>query len=85
MSEMVTNLSSIMQDLVATSDEGQSKGRLKTLIDLKKCFCGTFWNWDTKVESPIAVIGNSRLLSKDTLLCTGSSDFISSVRVGSDM
>ncbi|VAH87857.1 unnamed protein product [Triticum turgidum subsp. durum] len=31
-SEMVTNLSSIMQDLVATSDEGQSKGRLKTLI-----------------------------------------------------
>ncbi|XP_037419878.1 uncharacterized protein LOC119284817 [Triticum dicoccoides] len=31
-SEIVTNLSSIMQDLVATSDEGQSKGRLKTLI-----------------------------------------------------
>ena len=31
-SEMVTNLSSIMQDLIATSDEGQSKGRLKTLI-----------------------------------------------------
>lgn len=38
-SEMVTNLSSIMQDLVATSDEGQSKGRLKTLIiNTKKDF-----------------------------------------------
>lgn len=38
-SEMVTNLSSIMQDLVATSDKGQSKGRLKTLImNTKKDF-----------------------------------------------
>jgi flagellar biosynthesis/type III secretory pathway protein FliH len=38
-SEMVTNLSSIMQDLIATSDEGQSKGRLKTLImNTKKDF-----------------------------------------------
>lgn len=31
-SEMVTNLSSIMQDLVATSNEGQSKGKLRTVI-----------------------------------------------------
>lgn len=31
-SEMVTNLSSIMQDLIATSNEGQTKGKLKTLI-----------------------------------------------------
>lgn len=38
-SEMVTNLSSIMQDLIATSDEGQSKGRLRTLImNTKKDF-----------------------------------------------
>ncbi|KAF2937826.1 hypothetical protein DAI22_03g077500 [Oryza sativa Japonica Group] len=38
-SEMMTNLSSIMQDLVATSDEGQSKGKLKTMIlDSKKDF-----------------------------------------------
>ncbi|KAM3230355.1 hypothetical protein ACQJBY_060880 [Aegilops geniculata] len=38
-SEMVTNLSSIMQDLVATADEGQSKGMLKTLIiNTKKDF-----------------------------------------------
>jgi hypothetical protein len=38
-SEMVTNLSSIMQDLIATSDEGQSKGRLKILImNTKKDF-----------------------------------------------
>ncbi|KAF0914230.1 hypothetical protein E2562_027802 [Oryza meyeriana var. granulata] len=38
-SEMVTNLSSIMQDLVATSSEGQSKGKLKTMImDSKKDF-----------------------------------------------
>ncbi|XP_006649578.1 uncharacterized protein LOC102707381 [Oryza brachyantha] len=30
-SEMVTNLSSIMQDLVATSNEGQSKGKVKIM------------------------------------------------------
>uniref|UniRef100_A0A0D9VQU5 Uncharacterized protein n=1 Tax=Leersia perrieri TaxID=77586 RepID=A0A0D9VQU5_9ORYZ len=38
-SEMVTNLSSIMQDLVATSNEGQSKGKLKTMMmDSKRDF-----------------------------------------------
>nr|CAB3496766.1 unnamed protein product [Digitaria exilis] len=31
-SEMMTNLSNMMQDLVATSDEGRCKGKLKTLI-----------------------------------------------------
>ncbi|CAN6301891.1 unnamed protein product [Urochloa humidicola] len=31
-SEMMSNLSSMMQDLVATSDEGRCKGKLKTLI-----------------------------------------------------
>jgi hypothetical protein len=30
-SEMMANLSNIMQDLVATSDEGRSKGEIKTL------------------------------------------------------
>ncbi|RCV46058.1 hypothetical protein SETIT_9G502000v2 [Setaria italica] len=30
--EMVTNLSNMMQDLVATSDEGRCKGKIKTLI-----------------------------------------------------
>ncbi|CAL4929651.1 unnamed protein product [Urochloa decumbens] len=31
-SEMMSNLSNMMQDLVATSDEGRCKGKLKTLI-----------------------------------------------------
>ncbi|CAD6202515.1 unnamed protein product [Miscanthus lutarioriparius] len=31
-SEMMANLSNMMQDLVATSDEGRSKGTIKTLI-----------------------------------------------------
>ncbi|WVZ55881.1 hypothetical protein U9M48_006484 [Paspalum notatum var. saurae] len=31
-SEMMTNLSSMMQDLVATSDEGRCKGKIRTLI-----------------------------------------------------
>lgn len=31
-SEMMTNLSNMMQDLVAASDEGRCKGKLKTLI-----------------------------------------------------
>jgi hypothetical protein len=31
-SEMMTNLSNMMQDLVATSDEGRCKGKIKTLI-----------------------------------------------------
>ncbi|XP_062213530.1 uncharacterized protein LOC133914442 [Phragmites australis] len=32
LSEIVTNLSSMMQDLVATSNEGRCKGKLKTMI-----------------------------------------------------
>ncbi|KAL6645049.1 hypothetical protein ACP70R_016657 [Stipagrostis hirtigluma subsp. patula] len=31
-SEMVTNLSNMMQDLVATSNEGRCKGKLKTMV-----------------------------------------------------
>lgn len=31
-SEMMTNLSNMMQDLVATSDEGCCKGKVKTMI-----------------------------------------------------
>ncbi|CAL4955164.1 unnamed protein product [Urochloa decumbens] len=31
-SEMMSNLSNMMQDLIATSDEGRCKGKLKTLI-----------------------------------------------------
>ena len=31
-SEMMSNLSNMMQDLVSTSDEGRCKGKIKTLI-----------------------------------------------------
>lgn len=31
-SEMVANLSNMMQDLVATSNEGRCKGKLKTMV-----------------------------------------------------
>jgi len=31
-SEMMSNLSNMVQDLVATSDEGRCKGKIKTLI-----------------------------------------------------
>jgi hypothetical protein len=31
-SEMVSNLSNMMQDLVATSNEGRCKGKLKTMV-----------------------------------------------------
>jgi hypothetical protein len=31
-SEMMSNLSNMMQDLVATSNEGRCKGKLKTMV-----------------------------------------------------